>query len=402
MYHYMRLFILLGLCLPALSQAQLAPLRLYIDADRTVLQAAGHSIEWGVRTALSEVDNQLGNRPVEVVIRDHRGNNKRSLRHLQEYLRDENALAVVAGLHSPPLIAHRDLINANEILVLDPWAAAAPITRPPGEQNWIFRLSIDDSKAGRYIARYSARDGFSKPYLLLEETGWGRSNEGTMQAALRELGLSAVGTDWFKWGLSETGARMLVRRIAATGADVIFLVANAPEGKSIVSAMASLPPGQRLPIRSHWGITGGDFAQALGDSILSQIDLHFLQTRFSFLSPPVGDLGAHVLARARQLGFIETQFDLRTPTGFIHAYDLTHLLIAAVHQAGPTGDIATLRHRVHAALEDLRTPVRGLIKTYARPFAPYTPAHPDAHEALGADDLRMAQYGKGGAILLVE
>lgn len=77
MYHYMRLFILLGLCLPALSQAQLAPLRLYIDADRTVLQAAGHSIEWGVRTALSEVDNQLGNRPVEVVIRDHRGNNKR-------------------------------------------------------------------------------------------------------------------------------------------------------------------------------------------------------------------------------------------------------------------------------------------------------------------------------------
>jgi len=132
--------------------SQQFPLKIYIDADRTGAAESGISIEQGVRAGLASYGNQLNGRDVEVVIRDHQGSTPRSKRHLNEFLKDKDALLVVSGLHSPPLLANRDFINENKILTLDPWTAAGPITRPLTEENWIFRLSVDDTKAGESYA----------------------------------------------------------------------------------------------------------------------------------------------------------------------------------------------------------------------------------------------------------
>ncbi|MEA3240103.1 MAG: hypothetical protein U9P37_00770 [Pseudomonadota bacterium] len=45
--------------------------RIYLDADMTVNRTSGVSIEQGIRTALSEVNNKLAGRDVELVIKDH-------------------------------------------------------------------------------------------------------------------------------------------------------------------------------------------------------------------------------------------------------------------------------------------------------------------------------------------
>ncbi len=126
-------------------------LNIYLDADRSGAKASGLSIEQGIRTALSEVNNTIGGKKVNLVIRDHHGNAARSLMHLQEFIQDKNALVVFSGLHSTPLLENLNLINNNQILLLDPWAAAGPITRGKSKENWVFRLSIDDTKAGSVI-----------------------------------------------------------------------------------------------------------------------------------------------------------------------------------------------------------------------------------------------------------
>lgn len=388
--------------IPLSAAAASQSVRIYIDADRVGTHAAGLAIEQGIQTALREVGNRLDGRDVEVVVKDHRGNSRRSKRHLDQYLEDEQALVVFAGLHSPPLLANREFINKNRILVLDPWAAAGPITRYPSKENWIFRLSIDDTKAGYVIAGRAVEEGFKKPYLLLEDTGWGRSNEKTMTTALEQLDVEPAGIEWFNWNLGEQAARIKLRKIINAGADVIFLVANAPEGKTFAKAMVSLPQAQRLPIRSHWGITGGDFPSVINADMRRHLDLKFIQTRFSFVSTPDDEFGRQVFARAKQLypSLIKTENDIKAPTGFIHAYDLTRVLIAAIDQAGLTGDILQDRKRLRAVLENLHTPVRGLVKTYVRPFRPFDDRHPDAHEALSVEDFVMARYGKDGEIIL--
>jgi branched-chain amino acid transport system substrate-binding protein len=47
----------------------------------------------------------------------------------------------------------------------------------------------------------------------------------------------------------------------------MVLVANTPEGKSFARALNELLPEHRLPVFSHWGITGGDFSKALPPDI---------------------------------------------------------------------------------------------------------------------------------------
>lgn len=380
-------------------------LHLYIDADFTGARASSRSIEQGIRTALSEVDQRIAGYPVELVLTDHRGNSGRSKLNLERYLNDKNALALYSGLHSPPLLANRELINTRGVLVLDPWAAAGPITRYPAEENWIFRLSVDDTKAGFVLAEHAVKKrGFKRPALLLENTGWGKSNQRTMGTSLESMQIAPPKVFWFNWNIKENAARIMLRQIAQSGADSILLVANAPEAKTLIRAAAALPEEQRLPFVSHWGLTGGDFFETIGRETLDKIDLAFIQTRFSFISQPEDPRGQRVLAQAAALfpNEIDRAADIKAPTGFIHAYDLTRILIAASEETQFSGDILEDRRRLRQALEQLKQPVSGLIKRYQKPFSRYSQDNPDAHEALGKEDFAMARYGANGEIQLLE
>jgi len=381
-------------------------LTLYISADQTNSRSSAVSIEQGLRTALSETNYLLAGHKVIIKNLDHRGSTPRSTKHLEQYIQDSSALALFSGLHSPPLLTNLKFIHQNKILVLDPWAAAAPITRYPSTENWIFRLSIDDSKAGYVITQYAVEKGkVLKPALLLEQTGWGQSNKLTMSAALKKYNLVPSSISWFNWGISKERAIAKLQKIKREGADAIFLVANATEGKVIVSAMETLAPKIRLPIYSHWGITGGDFPEVITHNIRKNISLTFIQTKFSFLHP-MNKFQEYVFNRARSIfpNIINEPKDIKSPTGFIHSYDLTKILISAVNQASInnrlTGDIVNDRNVIRTTLENINTPVKGLIKTYIRPFSSYNKDNPDAHEALTMDDYVMAYYGQSNEIYL--
>jgi len=381
-------------------------LTLYISADQTNSRSSAVSIEQGLRTALSETNYLLAGHKVIIKNLDHRGSTPRSTKHLEQYIQDSSALALFSGLHSPPLLTNLKFIHQNKILVLDPWAAAAPITRYPSTENWIFRLSIDDSKAGYVITQYAVEKGkVLKPALLLEQTGWGQSNKLTMSAALKKYNLIPSSISWFNWGISKERAIAKLQKIKREGADAIFLVANATEGKVIVSAMETLAPKIRLPIYSHWGITGGDFPEVITHNIRKNISLTFIQTKFSFLHP-MNKFQEYVFNRARSIfpNIINEPKDIKSPTGFIHSYDLTKILISAVNQASInnrlTGDIVNDRNVIRTTLENINTPVKGLIKTYIRPFSSYNKDNPDAHEALTMDDYVMAYYGQSNEIYL--
>ena len=394
-----------GLCLIIVSVASLAeqkPLRIYIDADRTGAKASGLAIEQGVRAGLAGYGNQLNGRDVEVVIRDHRGSTPRSKRHLNEFLEDNDALLVVSGLHSPPLLANRDFINENKILTLDPWAAAGPITRPATEENWIFRLSVDDSIAGQMITNYAVKEGFKKPYLLLEDTGWGNSNLKTMSAAIKGHDATLMGVSRFKWGVGSSESDSIAVKIKNSGADVVFLVANANEAKPLLTALMKNPATKHLQILSHWGIAGGSFAEDV-PNVVKNLDLKFIQTKFSFLSEGETAVAKKAFLAAQKLypEVVSKKEDIKAPTGFIHAYDLMLLLNEAAQSISWSGDLQQDRLALKMALENISNPVQGLVKLYKEPFKPYQVSSPNAHEALGIDDLVMGRFDENGVIRLV-
>ncbi|MBL4898932.1 MAG: ABC transporter substrate-binding protein, partial [Colwellia sp.] len=327
----------------------------------------------------------------------------RSKRNLEAFLADQQALIVFSGLHSLPLLANKKFINNNKILMLDPWAAAGPITRSNGQENWIFRLSIDDSNAGTFITKQALKEGFKKPLLLLEDTGWGRSNERTMTQALQQSNIKPSDVKWFNWGLGINHAKLLLREAKLAGSDVIFFVGNANEGKVFFKAMAELEDNIRLPIRSHWGITGGNFAETINAEQRKELDLLFIQTQFSFLTQPQTALAKKVFKQtSSRYPMIKKASDIKAQTGFIHAYDLTKILISAIKQAGLSGNTNLDKQAIKVALENLKKPVSGLIKNYKKPFSQYSKSNVNAHEALSINDYVMAYYDDSNNIVLIK
>ncbi|MFK8030868.1 MAG: ABC transporter substrate-binding protein [Gammaproteobacteria bacterium] len=384
------------------AHAQSDALRIYIDADFSNSPESSVSIERGLQVALSFANHTLLGRPVEIVRKDHRGNSARSYRHIKQYLEDPAALLIVSGSHSPPLLTHRDYINEHGVLYLVPWAAAGPITRYPSAENWIFRLSVDDTKAGHLIISFAVREkGFKRPFLLLERTGWGRSNEKTMAAAMQKLGVESFGINRFDWDLKERGARAIIKQAIDERSDVIVLVGNAIESSTFARALAAQPENERLPLLSHWGITAGDFEKNVSHEDRTKIDLHFIQTGFSFINRALDPFESKVFNRAkREYPDIKTPKDISSPTGFIHAHDLGLLLVEAATQVSPDVSIEKARDKLRVALENITTPVRGLVKTYKQPFSVFSEGNPDAHEALGINEFVMAQYGREGEITI--
>ena len=385
-------------------QAEEKIIRIYQDADLSNHAESSMAIQKGIEVAFKETGNEIAGHKIEFEYLDHRGNVARSKQNYEKFLADPKALAIYSGIHSPPLIRNREFINKNGALTLVPWAAGGPITRHPSPENWIFRLSVDDMRAGQFMIDHAMNNkGCKNPHLLLESTSWGDSNLASMSKALLSHGVSSPGVTRFSWNTQAQAARIMLRNIISSADDCIILVANAKEGAVITQALLDIK--SHIPIISHWGITGGDFHEKITNEKRKMLDLSFIQSCFAFTNDNQTAFSNATFENLKKhaKGAISAPEDLRSAVGFIHAYDLTRILIATIKQAGLSGDIAEDRNAIRLALENLQKPVEGLIKTYNAPFSTFDAQNNiNAHEALHIEDYCMARYGDSDEITIIE
>ena len=363
------------------------PIIVGLDADMSAGAAnGGLSIQRGAEIAIDEINTNGGvlGRPLLLDVKDHRGNPARGVDNIESFVAMDDVVAVLGGVHTPVAMHELKTIHENKMIYLGPWAAGTPVVKNGFEPNYVFRVSIRDEYAGAFLVGEALKKGYKKIALALEKTGWGRSNEKAMKAALAAKGLNPAAIAWFHWGAKDMGAA--VNRLVAKNPDVILLVANAPEGLAIAKSMASQPEQSRVPIISHWGITGGKFYEQSKD-LLDNIDLSILQT-FSFLKPTFADRADKVVnAYVDRYPNATDASSIFAPTGTAHAYDLIHILALAIEKAG-TIDRQTVRN----ALENLGD-YEGLVRNYAPVFSRIK------HDALDSSDFNLSQYDQNGVIV---
>lgn len=358
-----------------------------LDADMSSGSArSGEAIRRGAMLAINEINKSGGalGKPLKLVVRDHRGNPARGIDNIKEFSLMQNLAAVIGGLHTPVAMAELKTIHGSKVIYLCPWAAGTPVVENGFNPNYVFRVSVRDQYAGGFLVKKALEKGYRRPALLLEQTGWGRSNNKAMTSALKASGINPAAVLWFNWGRNDfTG---LLNKAKGSGADVILFVANAPEGVTMIKSMATLPADQRLPVFSHWGITGGRFFDKT-KQYLEKVDLVFLQT-YSFIKPVFHDR-SDKLFKAYQSAYtdIKSPADIFAPVGTAHAYDLVHLLGLAMEKAG-----TIQRPAVRDALEKIKS-YNGIVKNYEPPF------NRDMHDALTADDFIIARYNTQGHII---
>jgi branched-chain amino acid transport system substrate-binding protein len=343
-----------------------------------------------MRIAIDEVNRDggvLGGRPLKLLIKDNRSIPARGVQNFTELSKIIDLVAVVGGRFSPVLLEQVPLAAKLQLILMAAWSSADPIVANGTSPNYVFRLSLSDDVAMSGMLAHAQRKGVRRVGLLLFNTAWGRSN---LAAATRYLAttrdLISVDAQWFNWEDPSLLDEYL--RLTAAGAEAIILVSNDETASLLVEEVATLPDTERLPIISHWGITGGDFVARLSrPSILEKVPVSVIQS-FSFFSADSVQ-ARRFMATAKRLYGITGIEEFQAPVGTAHAYDLTHILAKAVDMAGTTN-----RSAVRAALERLG-PYRGLVKYYDPPFTR------ERHEALGLEDTFMARYRPDGVIIPV-
>jgi branched-chain amino acid transport system substrate-binding protein len=168
-------------------------------------------------------------------------------------------------------------------------------------------------------------------------------------------------------------------------ADCVILVANAHEGNIIIPELFGLK--KELPIISHWGILGGDFARR-NKNILGELDLTFFQT-FLFKEsnrPQAKDLENKY---REEYGLAENA-EIYSQHAVAQAYDSLQLLASAAQKANSSN-----RADIIEALEDAIS-YEGVIKDYKPAFTN------ERHDGLGLSDFRMARFNIDGQIVPVQ
>ncbi|MBP2232128.1 branched-chain amino acid transport system substrate-binding protein [Azospirillum agricola] len=371
----------------AAETAARAPVILGLDGEFGLANStSAESIERGIRTAIDEINRSggvLGGRPLDLVTREHRSISARGIKNIRELAAIPNLVAVYGGRFSPVVIEELPVLEETRTLFLAPWSSADAIIDNGMKPNYIFRLSLRDSLAMPFLLAHAQRRGLTRVGLLLTNTAWGRSNLEAANRYFTEGGVpQPVGTAWYNW--RDRSLIEKYRTLAQAGAQAIVLVANDDEAAILVREVAALPAAERLPILSHWGITGGDFVGQAG-AALHEVDFSVIQTVSLFRTPP--DRLAPVLETTRRLFGLSRIEEIEAPVGFIHAYDLTHILARAIDLAGTTD-----RAAVRDALERVEH-YQGLARTFDRPFTP------DRHEALTEKELLMARFTRDGVLV---
>jgi len=379
------------LTLAASATWAVTPVYIGLDAEFSPRSSSSaQAIQQGIEIAIDEINRRGGvlkGRPLKLLTRDNRATPSLGIVNLRELAGIKDLVAVFGGRLSPTYIECLPTVHELGIPLLDPWGSADQITDHTYKPSYTFRLSLKDTWAGVAFIRH-AKDRYKAERLglLLPNTPWGRSNQTAIRkAAVAIQSIKIVGERWFNWG--DPSLISQYKELLRAGAQAIVFVATEIDAATLIQEVASLPESERLPIISHFGMTGSSFATLAGES-LRRVDLSVIQT-YSFIGQNTAT-AKRVLAALQEKYEIATREQIKSPIGVAHAYDLTHLLVNAINAAGSTD-----RRKIRDALESL-APHDGLIQRYARPFS-----H-ERHDALSARNVFFARYLANDVLMPIE
>lgn len=381
---------LLALTLTPRAYGKASPVLVGLDAEfLDPTSTADDAIELGARMAIEYVNASggvLGGRPLQLVTTDNRSVPARGVANVERLAAMPDLTAYLCAKFSPVALEQLPHIHRLQLPLLNPWAAADAVVDNHQSPNYAYRLGVRDSIAMERLLREVQSRKLHEVGLIAPSTAWGRSCQFFAERYIKTEAptqLNLTGVEWHRWG-NDKNIEESYRALVARGAQAILLIANEPEGATLVRGIASLPANAHRPVLSHWGITGGRFVEMCGTA-LHHVELDVVQS-FSFARARGAE--AERVANAATSRFsVQDPLAVPSMTGIGPAYDLVRLLALAIDKAG-----STHRPDIQRSLEQL-PPYDGLVKRFAPAFTP------KRHEAMERDEVLICRFDDRGRLL---
>ena len=322
----------------------------------------GVSMRDGVRLAIEEINKNGGvlGRKLVAVERDDEAKNERGVQIAQELINKEQVVATVVFNNV-----------ATGTVITEQFKA------PEYPENYVFRNSAKDSiQAPMIVEEAITRRGYKKVAILADSTNYGQLGREDLEKALAAKGVKALAVEKFNIKDVDMTAQLLKAKEA--GAEAILTYGIGPELAQIANGMAKL--GWKVPMIGSWTLSMANYIDNSGaNGEGARMPQTFIQ------EPDTPRRKAFIDAYLAKFKPKNNRID--SPVSAAQGYDSIYLLAAAIKQANSTEG-----PKIREALENLQTPVEGVVMTYNKPFTR------DNHDAITVKEVVIGEV-KGGRVV---
>ncbi|WP_198087394.1 ABC transporter substrate-binding protein [Variovorax sp. E3] len=359
------------------SVAMAQDIKLGYNGDLSASPSAqsGQAAVLGMEAAIADINAAGGvlGKKLALVTRDDVSAPPKSIQNMSDLIDNEKVVAVFGPTNSGNAMAWKHIANQKKIPVLGNVGSGTDITKPmsPGADNYMFRVSMVDREQVAALMAYVKKNtaGSKVVGLMAETTGYGQGGLKDMEEIAKLQDIRIAATERF--GVGDTDMTSQLSKMKAANVDTVVVWA---QGTPIAQLVRSMEKINYFPLTlTSWAADNITFYDAAGKALAEKPI--FMRTVSETRTP------------AQQKLFDRIGSKLKAPGSFsfaLHGYDSMQLLAQAMKQANSTDGAA-----VRAALEDLKTPVQGVLKTYDKPFSKTN------HEALTAKDLVWIRWKDG-------
>lgn len=324
----------------------------------------------GIEAAIADINAAGGvlGRKLTLVVRDDQSQPPKSIQNMSDLIDNEKVAAVFGPTNSGNALAWRHIPNQKKVISMGMIGSGTDITKPmsPGADNYMFRVSMVDREQVAALATYVAKSGVKKIGLMAETTGYGQGGLKDMEEIVKLHGLTPLATE--KFGVADTDMTSQLNKMKSAGVETILVWAQGTPNGQLVRSMEKINYFPTL--LTSWAADNITFFDAAGKNLASKPI--FMRTMVNPTTP------------AQKALYDRTVAKLAAPSAFpfvAHGYDAVLLVAEAIKQAGGTDG-----QKLKDALENLNTPVNGVMKTYNKPFSKTN------REALTAADLSFVKW----------
>jgi branched-chain amino acid transport system substrate-binding protein len=345
------------------------------DLSASPSAQSGQAAVLGMEAAIADLNAAGGvlGKKFTLVTRDDTSAPPKSIQNMSDLVDNEKVVAVFGPTNSGNAMAWKHIANQKKIPVLGNVGSGTDITKPmsPGADNYMFRVSMVDREQVAALMAYVKKNAASSKVvgLMAETTGYGQGGLKDMEEIAALQGIKPAAIERF--GVGDTDMTSQLSKMKAAGVDTVVVWA---QGTPIAQLIRSMEKINYFPLTlTSWAADNITFYDAAGKTLAEKPI--FMRTVSETRTP------------AQQKLFDRIGSKLKAPGSFsfaLHGYDSVLILAQAMKQAN-TADGSAVR----LALEDLKTPVQGVLKTYNKPFSATN------HEALTAKDFVWIRWKDG-------
>lgn len=345
------------------------------DLSASPSAQSGQAAVLGMEAAIADINAAGGvlGKKLALVTRDDTSAPPKSIQNMSELIDSEKVSAVFGPTNSGNAMAWKHIANQKKIPVIGNVSSGTDITKPmsAGADNYMFRVSMVDREQVAALMAYVKKNTAQAKVvgLMAETTGYGQGGLKDMEEIAKLQGIKIAATERF--GVGDTDMTSQLSKMKSAGVDTVVVWA---QGTPIAQLVRSMEKINYFPlVLTSWAADNITFYDAAGKTLAEKPI--FMRTVSETRTP------------AQQKLFDRVGPKLKAPGSFsfaLHGYDSVLLYAAAAKQANSFDGSA-----VRLALEDLKTPVQGVLKTYDKPFSKTN------HEALMAKDLVWIRWKDG-------